>query len=88
MWYSVTIDEMSRLEQVWLNIMECSGSVPTEILYLRTRILMFFDHIMHQSKDYLLYRFFQAQARFPTHRDWTGQVLDDFEVIVLKIELN
>ena len=49
---------------------------------------MFFDHIMHQLKDYLLYRFFQAQARFPTHRDWTGQVLEDFEVISLKIEFN
>ena len=67
MWYSVTIEEMKRLEQVdemlWLNILECSGSVPRELLYLelgllriqdiiRKRRLMFLHHIMHQPKKF------------------------------------
>ena len=77
-WYNVTLAEIVRLEQIdemlWLNILESSGSVPRELLYLElgilrvrdiieTRRLMFLHHIMHQSKDSLLYRFFLAQAR-------------------------
>ena len=49
---------------------------------------MFLYHIMQQSKHSLVYRFFLAQARFPTHRDWTSEVLEDLEVINLKMEFN
>ena len=102
-WYSVTIEEMKRLEQVdemcWFNILEFSGSVPRELLHLelgllriqdiiRTRRLMFLHLIMHQPKSSFLYRFFLAQARSPTHRDWTSQVIEDLEFISLDIEIN
>ena len=48
-WYIVTIEEIARLEQVydmfWLNILECSGSVPRELLYLELGILRIQDII-------------------------------------------
>ena len=84
-------------EMLWLNILECSGSVPRELLQLgilrvrdiiKTRRLMFLHQIMHQPKDSLLYRFLLAQARSPTHWAWTSQVLENLEDIQIEMNFN
>ena len=100
-WYGVTHAEIVKLEQIdemlWLNILECSSSVPRDLIYLElgilrirdiiiTRRLMFLHHIMKQEKESLIYRFFIAQARSPTQNDWVSQVLKDLEDIELEIE--
>ena len=89
-WYGITQAELERLEQVdemWMReLMECSRSVPRDLLYLELAIvpiryviqirrLLYLQHILKQKKDSLLHRFFMAQLANPTHRDWVSQVL-------------
>ena len=70
---------------LWLNILECFGSVPRELLNqsLESSELGILSKIgeyffLHQPKDSLL----------PTHRDWNSQVLEDLEDIQIEINLN
>ena len=79
-------------EMLWTNILECSSSVPKDLIYLElgllrvrdiiiTRRIMFLHHIMKQEKESLLYQFFIAQVKAPSHNDWVSQVLKDLEEI-------
>ena len=71
-WYGLTLADIAKLEQIddmlWINILECSSSIPRDLLYLElgilrirdiiiTRRLMFLHHLLHQKEDALLYRF-------------------------------
>ena len=91
-WYGITQVELERLKQVdemWMKeLMECSSSVPRDLLYLelgivpiryviQIRRLLYLQHILKQKKDSLLHRFFMAQLPNPTHRDWVSRVLLD-----------
>ena len=101
-WYGVTLSDIAKLEQVdemlWINILECSSSIPRELLYLElgilrirdiiiTRRLMFLHHLLHQNKEALVHKFFLAQMKFPTFNDWTSQVIKDMEDIQLNLIL-
>ena len=102
-WYGVTEADLRKLERIdemlWSNILECSSSVPGDLIYLElgllrirdiiiTRRIMFLHHIMHQEKESLLFRFFIAQVKSPSHNDWVSQVLRDLEDINLSIEFD
>ena len=85
---------------MWIkDLMECSSSVPKELLYLELAILpiryviqirrlLYFHHLLHQRKESLLYRFFFAQLSNPTHRDWVSQVLQELEDLEIKYEIH
>ena len=83
-WYGVTLVKIVKLEQIdemlWLNILECSSSTPRDLIYMELGILrireiiknrrfMFLHHILKQKENSLLFRFFLAQVKNPTHRD-------------------
>ena len=93
-WYGTTQAELDKLEHVdkmWIReLMDCSSSVPKDLLYLELYILpiryviqirrfLYFQNILKQKKDSLLYRFFMAQLINPTHRDWVSQILQELE---------
>ena len=74
-WYGVTKQELEKLEQVdemfLRNLMECSYSVPKDLLYLelgvlpiryiiQTRRLLYLHHVLQQEKESLLYKIFQC----------------------------
>ena len=101
-WYGVTKAEIEQLEQVdemWIrDLMNCSRSVPKDLLYLelgilpiryivQTRRLLYLHHILCQESQSLLYRFFIAQLENPTQRDWVSQVLEDLEYINVDLEI-
>ena len=82
---------------LWSNILECSSSVPGDLIYLElgilrvrdiimTRRIMFLHHIMKQEKESLLFKFFLSQVKSPTHNDWVSQVLKDLEEINFEID--
>ena len=98
----MTLEKLEQLEQVdeiWIrNLMDCSSSVPKDLLYLelglipiryiiQTRRVLFLHHILQQKKDSLLYRFFIAQLENPTYRDWVSQVLEDLEILEISLEI-
>ena len=102
-WYGVTKVEWEQLEQVdemWIrNLFECSSSVPKELLYLelgilpikfiaQTRTLLFLHHILQQDSNSLLYRFFMAQLKYPSHGDWISQALLSLENLSIDLELD
>ena len=101
-WYGVTDADISKLERIdemlWSNILECSSSVPADLIYLKLGLLrirdntirrriMFLHHIMKQEKESLLFQFFLALVRLPSRNDWVSQVIKDLEEIHLDIEL-
>ena len=72
-WYGVTQNEIDQLKQVdemlIRNLMDCSSSVPKDLLYLelgiipiryiiQTRRLLYLHHILQQDDDSFLYSFF------------------------------
>ena len=74
-WYGVTQNEIDQLKQVdemlIRNLMDCSSSVPKDLLYLelgiipiryiiQTRRLLYLHHILQQDDDSFLYSFFKA----------------------------
>ena len=84
---------------MWMqNLMECSSSVPKDLLYLelalfpirfiiQTRRLLYFHHILQQKKDSVLHRFFMAQLSHPTAKDWVSQVLEELEDLSINLEI-
>ena len=80
------------------NLMNCSSSVPKDLIYLelgivpirfiiQTRRLLYLHHILQQKEESLLYRFFEAQLENPTSKDWVSQTLDDLEEFEINLEL-
>ena len=102
MWYGITKVEIEQLEQVdemlMQSIMDCSSSVPRDLLYLelaivpiryiiKTRRILYLHHILQRNEDSLLYRFFEAQLENPTPKDWVSQVLEYLEELEIQHEL-
>ena len=80
-WHGVTQHELEKLEQVdemfMRNFMECSYSVPKDLLYLELGVLpiryiiqtirlLYLHHVLQQKKESLLFKFFIAQISNPT----------------------
>ena len=49
---------------------------------------MFLYHILKQKEISLIYRFFIAQVKYPTHKDWTSQILEDMEELNIDLEFH
>ena len=84
---------------MWVrNLMNCSSTVPKDLLYLELSILpirfiiqtirlLYLHHILKQKFTSLLYRFFMAQLTHPSHNDWVSQVLKDLEDLSIELEI-
>ena len=101
-WYGVTQSEYEQLEAVdemfMKNLFLCSSGVPAELLYLELglwpirnivmkRKCLYLHHILQQSEDSLLSRFFLTQMKNPRQGDWVSQVLTDLNRLNIKEEL-
>ena len=102
-WYGLTQTETQKLEKVdemlLRQLLECSNNVPKDLLYLELGILrlrdiimmrrlMYLHHILHQSNNSLLFRFFTTQLHNPIKGDWVSQILIDMATINLDISMN
>ena len=83
--YGLTDTELEQLEKLdeslLRSILECPFSAPKEILYLElgvtpiryivmSRRLNFYQDILKQSSDSLLYKFYKTQTSKPIKNDW------------------
>ena len=85
---------------MWIkDLIECSSSVPKELLYLELTILpiryvikigrlLYFHYLLKQRKESLINKFFFAPLSNPTHRDWVSQVLQELEDLEIKYEIH
>ena len=100
-WYNITMAEMKLLETVDVNllrkILKAPKSTPTEMLYLelgcipypdliQKRRLMFLHYIMNQDPKSMIFKFFEAQRKNPTSKDWVSSVKKDLEELKLDFE--
>ena len=60
------------------------GTLPIRFVIMKRRIL-FLHYILQQNKNNLLYKFFEAQLRYPQKGDWVVQVKQDLLEINLDI---
>jgi hypothetical protein len=99
-WYNVTKAELELLESVDVmllrSILRAPKSTPKEMLYLelgcvpfreivRKRRLSFLYYILHEKPDSMVYKFFEAQLRNRTAKDWVSAVLNDLEVLNVNV---
>ena len=100
-WYNITMNEMNLLEtvdEIFLRrLLNAPKSTPKEMLYLelgclpyryliQKRRLIFMSYIIQQDENSMIYRFFQAQKKDGTPKDWVTTVRKDLEK--LNIDMN
>ena len=72
------------LHNLWFNILQCSSSVPRNLIYLefgilrvwdimKTRRFIFLHHILKHNESSLLFRFFIAQVKY--WKTWRNSIL-------------
>ena len=91
-WYNVSEADIQQLEAVdnifHRRVLETSSSTPISIMHLelgtlpirfilKKRRILFLHYILKQSKDDLIYKFFDAQANNPQKGDWVIQIRKD-----------
>ena len=94
--YGLTDAEIEQLEkvdeQLLRAILECPCSVPKEMLYLELgvtpiryiimcRRLLFYQEILKQPNNSLMYKFYQTQHSNPTKNDWCLTVKSNMETL-------
>ena len=99
-WYNITESDLQQLECVdhifHRKLLESPRSTPVNIMHLelgtlpirfeiKKRRVLFLQYILKQNKDDLIYKFFQAQLRYPIKGDWVLQVKQDLIEINLDI---
>ena len=97
-WYNLTIAEVELLETVDLSFLRqllgAPKTTPKEMMYLelgiipfrdiiRARRLNFLHTILNEKSNSLVSRFFEAQLRYKTKRDWVCAVLEDLKYLEL-----
>ena len=98
-WYNVTNRELELLESIDLNLLrkllKAPKGTPKEMFYLElgiihlrdiiiSRRLNFLHTILKEDPESLIYRFFQAQSKYKTKRDWVTMVERDLEYLELE----
>ena len=66
-----------------------AGQMPARIIIKRMK-LIFFQYILKQKEDSLLYTFLMAQKNFPSNGDWFSdilKILNDFEIDISEEDL-
>ena len=101
-WYGVTQEEYEDLEKIdimlFKNLVECSSSVPSELVFLefglvpikqiiQMRRCLFLHHILEQNENSLLFKFFMAQLKNSKQGDWASQVLQDLEDFNIDLQI-
>ena len=91
-WYNLTESDIQQLESVDIifhrRLLETPKSTPIGLMHLelgtlpirfviKKRSILFLHYILQQNKEDLLFRFFQAQNRYPQKGDWVMQIKKD-----------
>ena len=61
------------------------GIVPFREI-IRKRRLGFLSYILKESKESMIYRFFESQRKNKTPKDWVTTVLSDMEILNMKMK--
>ena len=100
-WYNVTQDDIKQLEFVdnifHRKLLETSRSTPISLMHLELgtlpirfvimkRRILFLHYILQQNKNNLIYKFFEAQLRYPQKGDWVLQVKQD--LLEMKLDIS
>ena len=98
-WYNLTSKELELLETVDLalirQLLKAPKGTPKEVLYLELGIIPFRDiiigrrlnflhSILNENPHSLIYKFFEAQWKYRTKRDWVTIVQKDLEYLELQ----
>ena len=98
-YYNLTERNLRMIEMIeeecLKKILDTKKTCTTSLLYLETgqlparfhiqvMKLNFLKYILHQKKDTLIHRFFEAQCQHPTKGDWVSSV----KIIMKEIDLN
>ena len=99
-WYNITEADILQLESVdnilHRRVLETPRSTPISIMHLELgtlpirfvlmkRRVLFLHYILKLNKDDLLFKFFEAQERYPQKGDWVLQILKDLKEIKLEM---
>ena len=102
-WYNLTINDVKSLESVDEMLIRktfnAHSKTPIELLYLESgnvpirfilmsRRVNFLWYILHEKKNSLLYRFFQAQCQNPVKSDWINTVKSDLTALNIQLNFN
>jgi hypothetical protein len=79
-------------------ILKASKSTPKEMLFLelglvpfreiiRKKRLNFLFYILHESKDSMIYKFFESQRKKKTAKDWVTTILNDIKELELNMKI-
>ena len=95
-WYNLTSAELDLFETIDLNllrsILKAPKGTPKEMFYLelgcipfreiiRERRLRFLHSILNEDKESMMNRYFQAQLKNPTKKDWVTTVKEDLKYL-------
>ena len=98
-WYNLTSKELELLETVDLalirQLLKAPKGTPKELLYLELGIIPFRDliigrrlnflyTILNENPSSLIYKFFEAQCKYQTKKDWVTLIEKDLEHLQLK----
>ena len=98
-WYNVTSKELELLETIDLSLLrqllKAPKGTPKEMFYLELGIIPFRDIILGRRLNFLhtilnedpkslIHRFFQAQYKYKTKKDWVTSVQNDLEYLELQ----
>ena len=98
-WYNVTSKELELLETIDLSLLrqllKAPKGTPKEMFYLELGIIPFRDIILGRRLNFLhtilnedpkslIHRFFQAQCKYQTKKDWVTMVTKDLEYLELQ----
>ena len=98
-WYNLTSKELELLETVDLalirQLLKAPKGTPKELLYLELGIIPFRDiiigrrlnflyTILNENPNSLIYRFFEAQCKYQTRKDWVTMIEKDLKYLELQ----
>ena len=102
-WYNLSKNEVEQLEQIdehlLRSILETGRSTPKVMLYLEMgcmpirfilmkRRILYLHYILHQDKESLIFKVFQAQKSNPVHGYWCLTVDEDIKYLQLNLSLD
>ena len=102
-WYNLTEGDIKQLEFVdnifHRRLLETSKSTPISLMHLelgtlpirfviKKRRILFLHYILQQNKEDLLFKFFEAQNRYPQKGDWVAQVKKDLIEVNLDVSFD
>ena len=99
-WYNITKAELNLLETIDVmllrRILKAPKSTPKEMLFLelgclpykeiiKKKRLMFLQYILHEDPSSMVHKYFEAQMRNPTPKDWVTTVGNDLKELGMNV---